>query len=129
MYPVNDVGLLGVVLWGLAWSRSRSLKKVAGMMLYPRGLADLTDHTAIGVTTCDPTTDNACLLQQDAVTLQQQAQAQIAAAIVAAQQAANPPASSGLTDFLLLAALAAAGYFAWKSGALQNLHFGGVQQA
>lgn len=92
-------------------------------MMLRRGLADLTDPTTVGVTVCDPTTDNACLLQQDAVTLQQQAVAQQAAAIVAAQQAANPP-SSGFSTLIVLGAIGTAGYFAWKAGVL-NRFIGG----
>lgn len=91
-------------------------------MMVRRGLADLTNPSTVGVMVCDPTTDNACLLQQDAVTLQQQALVQQAAAIVAAQKAAAPPASG--FGFLTMAAIAAAGYFAWKAGVFQ--HIGGV---
>lgn len=92
------------------------------MMLNRYGLSDLTDPSQIGVTTCDPTTDNACLLQQDAITLQQQQQAQLAQAIVAAQQAANPPSSSsGFSNVLIIAAIGAAGYFAWKAGMFKGM--------
>lgn len=92
------------------------------MMLarYAHNLGDLTNPAQIGVTVCDPTTDNACLLQQDYT----QEQAAAAAAAIAA---ATPKPSFTFTEFLGLAAVAAAGWYAWKSGMLRGMS-GAIRQ-